>query len=1055
MKNLESPIEEMIFALEENINYLKNVGNSHIKLKNGNYLRSNQDVHIYNFELEFLQNIDVDIDVEVRVKGSSSSGKVISIKENIITLGVDKYLGDDVDEANLVITNYYLLQLLKDKLADVKNGNQNLSDLSKKAFNFESFLIGNTNYSVPSSSITDAPNESQEKAIKLSMGSEVSYIWGPPGTGKTQTISRIIEGLLDSNNSVLLISHTNVATDGALLSVVKHLQTTEDYLEGRFLREGVISKDELKEFEYVDPSIVLEHKAKPIIDELEEIDSKIKSLEVRIEEYRVKIEKFKTIKILNDQIEDLNSKLSQIRSDIKKVEDEHYKNKTEIENIENKIKKFEKKGKLGKFFSTLNLDKLSKDKSIHIKERDKKYNLIAANKKLSEKTLSEINSLKSRKNDIEIELRGDDFQKVQKNFENDQIKIQEFDERRTNLIKEKDQLEEKIYREAKVIATTLTKSYISKIVMSREYDCVIIDEASMAPLPALWYASGLAQKKVVIIGDFYQLPPILNYKPTKQKSESNEDLEYKKKIVNKWMKKDIFEVSGAISEIESGNKPQWLEQLKVQYRMHPEIASVINHLVYAKNGRQFSLDSAESTQNNGFVLINSEPLKGYHLGLYDTSDIGAYSSRTDSGSYYNIYNAILAVKIAEDALSNGYEDIGIISPFRAQVNLINRIIQDKDLKNLLADTVHRFQGAEKQLIIFDTTTPNPTQLTDDKAAGGDDEKLLNVAFSRAKEKLIVIADINAIQKKHSNSSLLKKFIEYYNDKNYPHISTINLLSYYDVNQQEEVWLKKINNIQDIENEISNSILHDDRDFYLSFSADLLNAKKEVIIDSPFITRRRVNRIFPIINQLITKNINIFVFTRIPSEHNDLMRVESERVINEFEEMGIKVLPFKGHLHRKLALIDRKILWEGSLNILSQWNSQEIMRRFEGENTCIQTMKFLNWDKNIGEIGENNLIKCEFCDEVGAYYWTGKGMYGEWTYCIIGNHRPGKKPKSKSEKKKIKKEISKLSKADKQLTNKGEPICPVHNIPMIKREGRFGEFWGCQKYPRCKITHNIN
>ncbi len=61
-------------------------------------------------------------------------------------------------------------------------------------------------------------------------------------------------------------------------------------------------------------------------------------------------------------------------------------------------------------------------------------------------------------------------------------------------------------------------------------------------------------------------------------------------------------------------------------------------------------------------------------------------------------------------------------------------------------------------------------------------------------------------------------------------------------------------------------------------------------------------------------------------------------------MGVQVLLCSGNHHRKLAIIDRKILWEGSLNILSQVRSREIMRRIEGKELAIQMFKFLRLEK---------------------------------------------------------------------------------------------------------------
>ena len=202
--------------------------------------------------------------------------------------------------------------------------------------------------------------------------------------------------------------------------------------------------------------------------------------------------------------------------------------------------------------------------------------------------------------------------------------------------------------------------------------------------------------------------------------------------------------------------------------MHPDIANAVNKLVYGTSGKRFELDPGENTYNNGKERLTTLPLENAHIGIYDTSKIGSLPSRTDSGSYYNLYQAFLTVSLATQALENGYASVGIISPFRPQTNLIQKILKDENLDTKIeADTVHRFQGGEKQIIIFDTTTARPTKLTDDQAEGGDDEKLLNVAFSRAKEKCIVIADIKTIETKHSLTSLLRKFIQYCHENGLP------------------------------------------------------------------------------------------------------------------------------------------------------------------------------------------------------------------------------------------------------------------------------------------------
>lgn len=141
-----------------------------------------------------------------------------------------------------------------------------------------------------------------------------------------------------------------------------------------------------------------------------------------------------------------------------------------------------------------------------------------------------------------------------------------------------------------------------------------------------------------------------------------------------------------------------------------------------------------------------------------------------------------------------------------------------------------------------------------------------------------------------------------------------------------------------------SILYDEKTFYNKFWDDLSEAKNEVIIESPYITLPRLNNFKPLLEKLIQKKVKVFVVTRDPSEHDEFMAEQAEIGISYFEAIGVQVLLWEGGHHRKLAIIDRKILWEGSLNILSQRNSREFMRRIEDSKLPNEMYKFLKYDK---------------------------------------------------------------------------------------------------------------
>lgn len=143
-----------------------------------------------------------------------------------------------------------------------------------------------------------------------------------------------------------------------------------------------------------------------------------------------------------------------------------------------------------------------------------------------------------------------------------------------------------------------------------------------------------------------------------------------------------------------------------------------------------------------------------------------------------------------------------------------------------------------------------------------------------------------------------------------------------------------------------SQLHTEKTFYLSFLDDLENCNEEVIIESPYITGERTNLFIPIFEMLLEKGVRIYVMTRDPKEHDLNLEAQSEEIIRTFEIMGVQTLLCVGNHHRKLAILDRKILWEGSLNILSQTHSREIMRRIENEEIAIEMFNFLKLGKFI-------------------------------------------------------------------------------------------------------------
>ena len=106
-------------------------------------------------------------------------------------------------------------------------------------------------------------------------------------------------------------------------------------------------------------------------------------------------------------------------------------------------------------------------------------------------------------------------------------------------------------------------------------------------------------------------------------------------------------------------------------------------------------------------------------------------------------------------------------------------------------------------------------------------------------------------------------------------------------------------------------LYDEMTFYAKFRHDLLHSTNEVIIESPFITTERAKTHYSIFEKLVNRGVRLYVVTRDPREHNETMEEQSEAEIRRYEALGVQVILCSGSHHRKLAILDRQVLWEGS------------------------------------------------------------------------------------------------------------------------------------------------
>lgn len=306
--------------------------------------------------------------------------------------------------------------------------------------------------------------------------------------------------------------------------------------------------------------------------------------------------------------------------------------------------------------------------------------------------------------------------------------------------------EKELIDQAKVVGTTLSKCSIDPLIYLRQFDLVIVDEISMAYTPQIAFAATLG-KRIVVCGDFKQLPPIASC--------------YQNQYVKKWLQEDLFHHAGIVQKIKSGESLENLVLLNKQRRMHPFISGFTNKEIY--HSLVFDHPSVKKRE----VISKHRPFAMKANCLVNAQFLNTYAMKdSNTNSRYNLGSAIIATQCMLTSIVDGVESIGIVTPYRAQAKLLTELHKDmigktkyKDLPVQIA-TVHRFQGSECDVIVFDTVDTKPQTSPGYILTDQNSERLINVALTRAKGKFIHITDIPFMKKKTSHEKTVNKLIQY-------------------------------------------------------------------------------------------------------------------------------------------------------------------------------------------------------------------------------------------------------------------------------------------------------
>lgn len=138
-------------------------------------------------------------------------------------------------------------------------------------------------------------------------------------------------------------------------------------------------------------------------------------------------------------------------------------------------------------------------------------------------------------------------------------------------------------------------------------------------------------------------------------------------------------------------------------------------------------------------------------------------------------------------------------------------------------------------------------------------------------------------------------------------------------------------------EASVDIIFDNQNFLPMYSNDLINAKREVVIVSPFISRRRLLQMLKLMNTALGNKVKAVVLTRPATDYKDKESIEETLSMLQIE--GITVI-YKSNIHQKFAIFDQKIVWYGSINLLSFGRAQESIMRLENLNVANELIRVI-------------------------------------------------------------------------------------------------------------------
>ena len=323
------------------------------------------------------------------------------------------------------------------------------------------------------------------------------------------------------------------------------------------------------------------------------------------------------------------------------------------------------------------------------------------------------------------------YGRIRKSSDREQVrtKINSLKDRATEL---EIRINEALFSEARVIACTLVGS-ANRILTGQKFGTVFIDEAAQALEAACWIAIRKADR-VILAGDHCQLPPTV-----KDPQALRAGLGY------------------TLMQAIVKNRPETVSLLKVQYRMNDEIMRFSSDWFYGG-----MLESAPEVKYRS-ILDFDTPIEWINTEGMDCNEefVGENYGRINKPeaelSIAQLKSYIL--KIGKERFLEEKIDVGLISPYKAQVQYLRQLIRKDNFfkpyrSAITINTVDGFQGQERDVILISLVRANE----EGQIGFLNDLRRMNVAITRARMKLIILGDVSTLTR-HAFYAELYRYIE--------------------------------------------------------------------------------------------------------------------------------------------------------------------------------------------------------------------------------------------------------------------------------------------------------